>query len=108
MAKEKTNFSLVMIAIVAIVAIVAMISLSVTLREAKAEETVLVVDEEGNIIGEAKGEKPMQAMKECNSFCRSFDDPHGCANCCLSFGVSGEIVERICYGTQTNQGKKPN
>lgn len=94
---EKTNYSFAIIAIVAIVAIVGIISLSSSLREKKAEPTAILVDDEGNIIGEAKGVKKVSALKSCAFVCKRFSGEE-CVACCGNYDVDPKTIYHVCYG----------
>ena len=96
MAKEKINYSFVLITIVAIVAIVGIISLSFSLREKKVEPTAILIDDEGNIIGEARGESRVSLLKTCASVCTQYSGEE-CVACC-SNSIGPKAVAQICYG----------
>ncbi len=93
---DKTNYSFAIIALVAIVAIVAVISLVIMFREAGVEPTTILIDDEGNIIGEAKGEKGKSAIKTCASFCKKYPG-NQCTDCCSNY-LGPEVAYQICYG----------
>ena len=96
MAKEDVNNTVIMIAIIAIVAIVAIISLLSSKKEMGAEQTLYVVDEEGNLIGEAKGGNAL-GLKICAIYCNKLEGDD-CITCCLNnYPPIGEnLLDRFC------------
>ena len=100
MAKEKINYGFILITIVAVVAIVAMVSLVFVFKEKEDTQAVLLVDEEGNVVGVSWEKKSSIAKLTCASYCRrAYTTPQECVDCCYEYGFKEKTVYNLCYDT---------
>lgn len=101
MARRKNNKnknSLSLPAIVVIFTIVTILVLLIITKAGEPKNITYLVDEQGNIVGEAKGSRAASAIGICVSYCsKSFSTLQECYDCCLEAGVKLVKESSVCY-----------